>query len=425
MPHNILMSKIRCHSPNAKATPVRNRNYINYIATREGVDLTPSVLLSDEDIDIADLETSTVKNSDYYVRYINERPGSQGLFGNLSSEEFSDLNTLSKQIYQISKSKVIFKGIVSLDEVDAVNLGYDKKNTWEIYMKRVMPEIAEAFNIPIENLKWVAAVHMEKAHPHVHYMFWRSDNKIQNPFIHVSLQNKCREILSKTMFEGERTQEIINKNLYRDLLIDFGKEIFSESKANVFDKLGIPGTINSKIMGRIKKTELQEFSMKLLNLAEELPREGRLVYKLLSPELKAHVQFLVEDLQKIPEFKKECDNYLNTIDKISKTYSVVKEKKERNKNKAIEDLNIRLANVIIKAAKEIRFKCETMKYAKLQEKKDFARSCSYSAINAAFNVLCCSHQLQKGVLGKEYKTISKKSRREQARKVNEHIYTPE
>lgn len=38
--HAPLISKIRCHNPNKQKSRVCNRNYLIYIATREGVDLS-------------------------------------------------------------------------------------------------------------------------------------------------------------------------------------------------------------------------------------------------------------------------------------------------------------------------------------------------------------------------------------------------
>ena len=55
MPHNILMSKIRCYNPNKSHAALKNLNYIVYIGTRPGVDLTDVKLdeltaITEEDI---------------------------------------------------------------------------------------------------------------------------------------------------------------------------------------------------------------------------------------------------------------------------------------------------------------------------------------------------------------------------------------
>ena len=42
---------------------------------------------------------------------------------------------------------------------------------------RSASEIAEQFHIPQGNLRWYAAFHNEKHHPHVHLMIWSEDEK--------------------------------------------------------------------------------------------------------------------------------------------------------------------------------------------------------------------------------------------------------
>ena len=92
--YNKVISKIRCHSPNQKNTPIRNYNTLYYIATREGVDLAP---LSEEESDNAT-----------YARYIHERPKSNGLFG--QNIDTQDINAICSHIRNISKSHCIYRG---------------------------------------------------------------------------------------------------------------------------------------------------------------------------------------------------------------------------------------------------------------------------------------------------------------------------
>lgn len=133
MPHSPLMSKIRCPHPNRKSTRVRNRNYLMYIATREGVDLTDTSLdknlaeqaLSIENLDDENMSTEAANN--IYVKYIAERPRSHGLFGS-SNVDVTDVKKLSNEMAELSKKGVnIYRGIVSLSGQDAIELGYDKK----------------------------------------------------------------------------------------------------------------------------------------------------------------------------------------------------------------------------------------------------------------------------------------------------------
>lgn len=347
---NIVISKIRCAAPNKRGTAVANINHLKYIATREGVDLSPSSKHDAED------DTTT------YLRYIHERPRSHGLFGNLPDEQIDDIDTLCQNMYQLSKNKPIYKGIVSLAEEDAINLGYDDKKSWETMLNASMPDIAHEFNIPITSLAWVGAMHQEQGHPHVHYMFWRTDDKIQSPFIPTATQNKCREIFSKYIDEDEREIYIAEKAASRDTLINMEKELF------------IPGTVRTGVLGRINHKLLENIAEQLENLAKALPNTGRTAYQFLPPDIKIDVDCIVDTVLQIPNFANEYTNYVNAVNNISHSYSVVGNKKIRNLKRAEKDLKNRLSNIVIKEANKVR------------KTKDYLNSITSQLLNAANTV---------------------------------------
>ena len=78
--HSPLISKIRCNHPNKKGSRNANRNHLIYIATREGVDLSP---LSDG------------------------TPARSGLFGNF---DISDVQSAGNSLYQLSAEGTHFSG---------------------------------------------------------------------------------------------------------------------------------------------------------------------------------------------------------------------------------------------------------------------------------------------------------------------------
>lgn len=174
-----LISKIRIHNPNKTGSKKANYNYLHYIATREGVDLTRINSMDDlvqENVDLNSTEEETVYNhaNDVdYLKYMSYRPRSHGLFGNIETENFSDV---SKKINAASaQKKNIYRGIISLSGQDAKTLGYNSADKWDVYLKSVMPDIALTLGLSPNNMTWVAAFHAEDAHPHVHYMLW--DNR--------------------------------------------------------------------------------------------------------------------------------------------------------------------------------------------------------------------------------------------------------
>lgn len=352
MPVKPLVSKIRCPSPGKKTTLkqviVRNMEFVKYIGTREGVDLTNINEPWQQEYDENSRGNTKEAESNVYAKYIAERPNSHGLFGNIDT---ADINQVSKYMGRMTEEgKNVYRGIVSLSEEDAINLGYEKKASWDNYMRSVMPDIAKEFNIDISKLQWIAAVHMEKGHPHCHYMFWSTDDNIRSKFIHTSKQTRIREFLSKEMFKAERDMEIAEKSAKRELISQMGKRIVGEElKDFLSDNKGNSATI----LGKVRKEKLDNFGKQLSEIANVLPEKGRLDYKLLKPEAKEKVDKLVDDILQLPAMKKEYDAYLKAAAHVSKTYSPSEKHLQYQIDKADQDIRKRMANIILKSGKDI------------------------------------------------------------------------
>ena len=337
MPHNILMSKIRCYNPNKSHSALKNLNYIIYIGTRPGVDLTDVQLdeitaLTEEDI----IPEEPSANSQY-IYYIAKRQNSQGLFGNF---KFNNITEVAHEVRNVTDARVnVYRGIVSLSEEDALELGYNKKENWVNYMNSVMNDIGDRFGIPLTSLKWCAAVHMEHGHPHCHYTFWRTDGKVMSSYIHVSKQNEIREFLSKEMFKAEREMLISEKNKYRDATVDAAHTFMNNLDMDF-----------NHIPERITRQQLMPLSTDLIELVNSLPGKGSLKYKLLPPECKLLVNKVVDDVIQIPAVNKEYTSYIKTISDISITYSASTNHHTTNQSIADKDIRTRLANSILKSA---------------------------------------------------------------------------
>lgn len=422
--HAPLISKIRCHNPNKQKSRICNRNYLVYIATREGVDLSDPLYeqaLREELSQMntpADFEESA---NDLYVKYIAERPKSSGLFGNTLQTDplalgnhLADLTTQGRNIY---------RGIVSLSEQDALELGYDRKENWEMFLRSTLPDVAAQFHIPLKDLQWTAAFHMEKGHPHCHYMFWSKEPKTASPFIHVSRQNKCREILSKEMFRAEREQEVISKTASRDLMLDIGKNLTKTEFSGLKDAL-VPGTGIYQIPGRIKYNVLSELQTKLLALINELPSSGRINYALVDSTIKGHIDEISNLLLSHPDMQKERRSYLQAVENITRTYSASASKLAYSKQSAERDLYKRLGNIILASAKALRKELNADAYAEKQEEyqkqqEEYLKKCAcYTMFRSAFNILCsqsCQKQ-QSYQLQLQAQSTSKENRVTQAKK---------
>lgn len=108
---------------------------------------------------------------DVYLKYIDERPGSNGLF----TDEGVPI-VLSKVQKEMNKHPGnIWTHIISLRREDAERLGYNTPDAWMYLLRSQRNMIAQQMKIAPDNFRWYAAFHNEGHHPHVHMMAYSVD----------------------------------------------------------------------------------------------------------------------------------------------------------------------------------------------------------------------------------------------------------
>ena len=251
-----LITKFRYLKPSKKR---KAGGYATYIATREGVEKLPQ--------------------EKTYADYIATRPRSQGLF----SDEGAEIN-----LRQLSRGLNSYQGnlwtvILSLSREDAERLGFDTAARWRDFLRSERSEIAEQFHIPQGNLRWYAAFHNEKHHPHVHLMVWSEDEK-----------------------EGYLSERGIEK-----LRSSFAKSIFAQDWCNIYDRYTeARNTLRQESRERMREIiesinagtyENKTIENLLLQLVWQLSvTTGKKQYGYLKPELKHLVDAIVEEFAKDP-----------------------------------------------------------------------------------------------------------------------------
>ena len=125
------------------------KNYVKYIATREGV-------------------VQTFNERENYVGYLANRPNSHGLFN--EKNEPINLEKIAKEVADHGGN--VWTHVVSLRRDDAQKMGYDNLNAWRDLVIRQIPNIAKNQKIDLKNLRWYAAFHDKKTNPHVHIIVY-------------------------------------------------------------------------------------------------------------------------------------------------------------------------------------------------------------------------------------------------------------
>ena len=246
--------------------PKRAGRYMNYIATRDGVELL------DENAD------------SIYMRYIATRPraekhGEHGLFG---AEDAVDLEKTLGELKAHEGN--VWTIIYSLRREDAARLGYDNAASWRALLRSKQADFAEAMQIPPSQLHWYAAFHDEGDHPHIHMMLWSDDPK--NGFLR---KDKLLHL-----------QSVLTNMIYADEL----KEVYVQKDVAYKDVTGAARETMRRIVDQLETVENlpESIRQKLMELALELHTvNGKKQYGYLKKPLKEMVDSIVDELETLPE----------------------------------------------------------------------------------------------------------------------------
>lgn len=352
-----LVSKIRCWNPNKGGYTKKNYNYMHYIATREGVDLSQINRIEDMVNVNADLndygEDLIGKEADNstYLKYITNRPRSHGLFGNIDTDNFSEV---SKKLNEVTKQdRIIFRGIISLSKEDAEALEYTSAEKWNTYLRSVMPDIAKELSVSPNNMTWVAAFHAEANHPHVHYMLWDNRDKVMSPYIHVSRQEACRKICQDAMFtpenealirsitEAERKELYMQQNVARNEITSFLKEMYQGDN--------VPGVVKEILPERTSPEDHKRLNRLYEKILNTMPGSGRIAYKFMPPECKGYIDKVTDILLKRPDIGGQYDVYMKAVGDIHRVLGKTSREISKEMTSAKEDLYNRTGNIILQS----------------------------------------------------------------------------
>ena len=246
--------------------PKRAGRYMNYIATRDGVELL------DESAD------------SIYMHYIATRPraekhGEHGLFG---AEDAVDLKKATQEL-QAHEGNV-WTIIYSLRREDAARLGYDNAASWRALLRSKQADFAEAMQIPPSQLRWYAAFHDEGDHPHIHMMLWSDDPKYG--FLRKDKLLHLQSVLTNMIYADELKEVYVQKDVaYKDVT-----EAARETMRKNVDRL------------ESVENPPESIQQKLLELALELRTvSGKKQYGYLKKPLKDMVDSIVDELENLPE----------------------------------------------------------------------------------------------------------------------------
>lgn len=368
------------YKPNVKGTPKAVAGILQYIATRDGVEL--GVLTLDQ-------ELSSIYNKDkyekeLYVQYIATRPGvvegenmQHGLFGKLQNmKQIGDINDLDKTRKYIENlahdKKTIYNAVISLSEDDAIKKELTNRNSWANLINTHINDIAREMDIPPRCLEWCAAVHMEKGHPHLHLMYWNTEQSIGINFIQAKKSNNIRKKLINDLFHDElvdvrKEKDLIQKNIMDKINADENSILKSTTDAytkipnnilyELSQKISLPNQTYKILDRHVANRNVSSLLDELIQLNSQIKKEypqGALKYQYLPKNLKNRLDQISKSIIiNNPDIYKEFKKYINLVESQAKIYGGNKNilsYTNKEKNKVYKEIG----NKILSCIKDIR-----------------------------------------------------------------------
>lgn len=332
--------KTSFYLPN-KTNAKRNSAHIKYIGTRPGVSM-------ENTRDFGELEEQP--DAAHHVKYAGERPGTHGLFAQ-NSNEVLVLKDIQKELRE--HNGVVWRMILSLKEEDALNLGFAEKEKWEDLLRSTVPDAAKKMGITESNLRWVAAFHEERGHPHVHLVLWEKKAIRQRGALSKGEHKDVKNVFMNEIYYEERQELNLMKTVERDFIREFALD-------NVIDAVKMLKGVEHDTKGqvgiapRMHTHDIEILQKALYELSEMLPEKGRISYAFMPDKVKKEVDRLSDWLIKRPQFMESKERYLSSVEGLTKLHTHDPEKIELAKEKALKDIQKRVSQVLLKGALETR-----------------------------------------------------------------------
>ena len=240
----------------------------HYIATREGVALARDEARPDHMV---------------HARYIGERPGSTGLFG----EDRAAPPQLERVQEEIGSAKWHWQMVLTMREPDAVRCGLATPADWRDLARRVMPQFAVETGLG-ENLRWVAAMHQkvgkEGIHqPHIHVVAWvREGAHGRRPDLSRHELRNVRRAVAREVFGPLRAQLAAERTTARGTLVAAGRHNLAQMRRlTLQSEAADPAT--GKLPPAFSHDDMRHLAGKVQALAPRMPGKGRVPWHTCPP----------------------------------------------------------------------------------------------------------------------------------------------
>jgi len=283
------------------------------------------------------------KESQIHAQYIGERTGSRGLFGPDSGERLKDTQQQLK-----THNGVVWRFILSLREDDAKRMGYIEREDWERVIRQSIPGVTSAMGIGLDNIKWVAAFHDTKGHPHVHLMVWENEPKILRGVLDDKERKNVRRAFMSEFYGSERRQMMLERTLYRNSMRESAiLAVGLRPRQNRTSAENVRPVISQPVLSRENAQDLNTMLAELRNL---MPGTGRISLGLMPQQTREKARDVSNWLMDQDGFRQIREQYLERVRELTKHHTLNEDAIKGAEQRALDDLCDRVAQVVLRGA---------------------------------------------------------------------------
>lgn len=217
-----------------------------------------------------------------FVDYISHRPGVQKSGEHGLWDADGKVKNLSQAVREVAEyTGNVWTPVIALRREDAERMGYDNAESWRALVKASVDDIAAAYKIPPEHLRWYAAFHRKPKQVHIHMIVFSTDPK--EGYLTKEGIRQVKSAFARRIYQSDRLHIYEQKDAARESL----QREARRSMVSCIEELKC---------GVIQSPRLERLVAELAKRLDET--HGRKVYGYLPPRTKAIVDAIVEEISR-------------------------------------------------------------------------------------------------------------------------------
>ena len=217
-----------------------------------------------------------------FIDYISHRPGVQKDGEHGLWDAHGKVQNLARAVREVAEhTGNVWTPVIALRREDAERLGYDNAESWRALVNASVCDIAQAYKIQPDNLRWYAAFHQKPNQVHIHMIIFSADPK--EGYLTKEGIRQVKSVFARRIYHADRMHIYQQKDIARQELQTQTRKAMVECIAQLKH-----GAVDNPRLEQLT----EELAERLLTV------KGRKVYGYLPPRVKAIVDAIVEELAK-------------------------------------------------------------------------------------------------------------------------------